>query len=201
MRCLGILGLTFLALLPVRGTADAPSLAIGDLATMRAAAIAKLKARPDCLAWYDFPDPVPEGFRFVPGPGKGTLTLGDGRWPGQRALRIYHGKLLRKEIHIPDSGFTLCFWLRVNGLEKVDRHGHRRIAGGVMAVGSGYYRGWRLLVAPVRSSVTFELGRPEIGARSLSSAGQLTSDEWHHVAVTWDHETMAMWIDGTLRAE
>ena len=201
MRCLGILGLTFLALLPVRGTADAPSLAIGDLATMRAAAIAKLKARPDCLAWYDFPDPVPEGFRFVPGPGKGTLTLGDGRWPGQRALRIYHGKLLRKEIHIPDSGFTLCFWLRVNGLEKVDRHGHRRIAGGVMAVGSGYYSGWRLLVAPGRSSVTFELGRPEIGARSLSNAGQLTSDEWHHVAVTWDHETMAMWIDGTLRAE
>ena len=25
--------------------------------------------------------------------------------------------------------------------------------------------------------------------------------EWHHVAVTWDHETLAMWIDGQLRAE
>jgi hypothetical protein len=70
-----------------------------------------------------------------------------------------------------------------------------------MATGSGYYNGWRLLVVPSSSTLTFELGRPDIGARRISSSGFLTMGEWHHVAVTWDHETLAMWIDGRLRAE
>jgi len=153
------------------------------------------------MAWYDFEDPAKQGLKFSPGLGKGVLTTSQGRWPGRKTLNVFHGKLLRKAIDIPETGFTLCCWLRVHDLEKVDRLGYKRHAGGVMATGSGYYNGWRLLVVPSSSTLTFELGRPDIGGRRISSSGFLTMGEWHHVAVTWDHETLAMWIDGRLRAE
>ncbi|MBT4820902.1 MAG: LamG domain-containing protein, partial [Lentisphaerae bacterium] len=172
-----------------------------DIQKTQEAVIAKLKARPDCLVWYDMRDPTAQKLRFIPGPDKGVLTPKPGRWPGQEATGVFLGKLMREAIHIPDSGFTLCCWLRVNDLQKVDRLGHKRLAGGVMAVGSGYYNGWRLSVNPGSSALSFGLGRPEIGSRRLASTGYLTSGTWHHVAVTWDHETLAMWIDGTLRAE
>ncbi len=174
---------------------------LADLRATQNVTAEELRARDDCLLWVDFADAAAEGLRFAPGPDEGALTPTTGRWPGQKATRIFHGNLMREAIHVPDSGFTLCCWLRVNDLEKVDRLGHNRIAGGVMAVGSGYYNGWRLLVVPATSALTFELGRPEIGARRVSSAGHLTKGDWHHVAVTWNHETLAMWIDGKLRAE
>ncbi|NOZ20695.1 MAG: hypothetical protein GXP25_06355 [Planctomycetes bacterium] len=174
---------------------------LGDLRAVYGVVREQVRARKDCMVWYDFTDPAAQGLKFVPGPGKGVLSTKEGRWPGQKAVNIFHGKLMRKAIHIPDSGFTLCCWLRVNDLEKVDRHGYKRTAGGVMATGSGYYNGWRLLVTPGSRTLTFALGRPEVGARRLSSSGHLTPGEWHHVAVTWDHETLAMWIDGKLRSE
>ena len=181
--------------------ADVRAVELADLRATQNAAVTELRARADCVVWYDFADPMAQGLKFVPGPDKGVLTPTPGRWPGQKAMRVFHGKLMREAIHLPDSGFTLCCWLRVNDLEKVDRLGYKRRAGGIMAVGNGYYNGWRLLVAPGSSTLTFDLGRPEIGARRLSCAGYLTKGEWHHVAVTWDHETLAMWIDGKLRTE
>ena len=174
---------------------------LGDLRAVYGLVRDQARERDDCVAWFDFTDLAAQGLEFVPGPGKGVLTTKEGRWPGQKAASIFYGKLMRKAIHVPDTGFTLCCWLRVNDLEKVDRLGYKRRAGGVMVTGSGYYNGWRLLVAPGSRSLTFELGRPEIGARRLSSKGPLTVGDWHHAAITWDHETLAMWIDGQLRAE
>ena len=194
------LTLVCIATFSVLGSAlDAKELS--DLRAVYGVVREQARAREDCIVWYDFDDPAAQGLKFIPGPGKGVLTWKEGRWPGQKAASIFYGKLMRKAIHIPDTGFTLSCWLRVNDLEKVDRLGYKRYAGGVMATGSGYYNGWRLLVAPKSRSLTFEFGRPEIGARRLSSSGRLTAGEWHHVAITWDHETLAMWIDGQLRAE
>ena len=174
---------------------------LSDLRTVYGGLGDEVRAREDCLLWVDLGHPDAQELRFEPGPGKGVFTTVEGRLPGQTAGHIFYGKLMRKAVDVPDSGFTLCCWLRVNDLEKVDRLGHRRYAGGVMVTGSGYYSGWRLLVAPAKSVLTFELGRPEVGARKLSSSGHLTVGAWHHVAVTWDRETLAMWIDGELRAE
>ncbi|NLY02660.1 MAG: hypothetical protein GXY83_41930 [Rhodopirellula sp.] len=179
----------------------AAALDLPDLQATQAALRDKLRARPDSIAWYDFDGPANSDLKFEPGPDKGVLTAREGYWPGQKAINIFHGLLRGPAIHIPDSGFTLCCWLRVNDLEKVDRLGYNRSAGGVMAVGSGYYHGWRMAVTPGSSTLSFELGRPEVGARRLASTGYLTTGHWHHVAITWDRETLAMWIDGILRAE
>ena len=174
---------------------------LGDLRAVYGVVRRETRARQDCTVWYDFEDLAAQGLKFEPGPGKGVLSTKEGRWPGQKAVNIFHGKLMRKPIGIPKTGFTLCCWLRVNDLEKVDRLGHKRRAGGVMATGNGYYDGWRLLVLPGSSTLTFEFGRPEVGAKRISGVWHLTTGDWHHVAVTWDHATLAMWINGRLRAE
>ena len=179
----------------------APAADLSDLRTVYGSLHQEAREREDCLVWYDFGRADAQALTFAPGPGKGTLTIVAGSLPEQQAAHIFYGKLMRQALEVPDSGFTLCCWLRVNDLEKVDRLGYKRTAGGVMATGSGYYDGWRLLVSPASSTLTFDLGRPEIGARRLSSSGHLTGGVWHHLAVTWDHETLAMWIDGELRAE
>ena len=160
---------------------------------------ASLRARKDCLAWHSFGQ-VPEGLTFEPAPEKDKLAETAGSLGGQRATHIFHGRMKGAVLDIPDTGFTLCCWLKVNKLEEVDRLGYKRSGGGIMASGSGYYSGWRLMASPSSSILTFALGRPE-GSRNLSSSGFFTAGEWHHVAVTWDHKTLALWIDGESRAE
>ncbi len=170
-----------------------------DLQTSQATLQARLRARKDSLAWYGF-GPAPEGLTFAPAPEKDALAETAGPLPGQRATRIFHGLLKGPALDIPATGFTLCCWLKANKLEEVDRSGYKRTVGGVMASGSGYYNGWRLCVSPQNASVSFDIGRPE-GSTGITSSGFLTSGEWHHLAVAWDHKTLALWIDGTPRAE
>ena len=158
-----------------------------------------LRAREDRLAWYGFGE-IPEDLTFQQAPEKDKLAETAGSFDGQRATRIFHGQMKGALLDIPETGFTLCCWLKVNKVEKVDRAGYKRRGGGVMACGSGYYNGWRLMVTPGSSTLTFALGRPE-GSRNITSSGFLTAGEWHHVVVTWDYKTLILWIDGVSRAE
>ncbi len=183
--------------------ANAGELAIRRLTNFKAvyeAARHEARSRSDCIAWYDFAKLPPPGFRFIPGPGKGKLTAVEGRWPGQAAMHIFYGKLLGKALHISDSGFTVCFWLRVHKVEKIDRQGYKRSNGGVMAVGSGYYGGWRVTARPGGAAVGFTIGGPKGGVRGVSSAGYVAKGKWSHVAITWDRKTLCLWVDGKLRA-
>ena len=179
--------------------ACAQAVELTGLLTSQAALQDRLRARRDCLAWYRFGE-VPDGLTFEAAPEQDALVDVAGSVDGQRATRIFHGRMKGALLDIPETGFTLCCWLKVNKLEAVDRSGYKRTAGGVMASGSGYYHGWRLMVSPQSSTLTFSLGRPE-GSRSVSSSGFLTVGEWHHVAVTWDHQNLVLRIDGVSRAE
>ena len=179
--------------------APAHAVELTGLRTSQAALQARLRARQDCLAWYRF-GKVPKALTFLPAPEQDRLGETAGSFDGQRATRIFHGRMKGALLDIPESGFTLCCWLKVHKLEEVDRGGYKRTVGGVMASGSGYYNGWRLMVSPHSSTLKFALGRPE-GSRNISSSGFFTVGEWHHAAVTWDHKTLALWIDGVSRAE
>jgi len=181
------------------GAISVEAIELTGLQTSPSTLQARLRARGDCLAWYRFGE-VPEGLTFEPAPEKDPLTETAGSLPGQRSTRIFHGVLKGPVLDIRETGFTLCCWLRISKLEEVDRGGYKRTIGGVMASGSGYYNGWRLLISPQTSTIDFSLGRPE-GSRGISSSGFFTPGEWHHVAVTWDHKNLALWIDGVSRAE
>ena len=86
---------------------------------------ARLQARQDCLAWYGFGE-VPKELAFRPAPEGDELKATDGSFTGQRATRIYHGELRGKVLEVPPTGFTLCCWLKVHGIEAVDRDGYQR---------------------------------------------------------------------------
>lgn len=170
-----------------------------DLRTPQTVLQKQMRAREDCLAWYDFGE-VPDGLTFDPAPEGDPIAETAGMLDGQRATRIFHGKMRGTAVDFPETGFTLCCWLKVNKLEEVDRGGYERSVGGVMASGSGYYNGWRLLVSPHNATLSIALGHPE-GSKSVSSSGFFTTGQWHHVAVTWHQEKLALWIDGILRGE
>jgi len=186
-------------LMLLAGAAAAAPVELTGLLTSQTAVQDRLSTRPDCLVWYRF-GPVPAGLTFEPAPEKDPLTETAGGLEGQRATRIFHGMMKGPALDLPATGFTLCCWLKINSLEKVDRGGYQRTGGGLMASGSGYYNGWRLMASPDSGGLSFAIGRPE-GSTGISSNGFLTPGEWHHVAVTWDHQTLALWIDGTVRAE
>ena len=172
---------------------------LNDLQTSQRALQERMRARSDCLAWYDFGE-VPEGLTFLPAPEGDELRQTQGTLEGQRATRIFHGRLKGEMLDLPATGFTLSCWLKVNALEEVDRGGYKRSVGGVMASGSGYYNGWRLLASPGSSALTICLGHPD-GGQTVSSSGFFTAEQWHHVAVTWGDDTVALWIDGVRRAQ
>ena len=192
-------GCVALLILLAGAAVAAPPVELIGPRTSQAAVQARLSARADCLAWYRF-GPVPAGLTFEPAPEKDALTETAGSLAGQRATRLFHGMMRGPALDIPATGFTLCCWLKINKLERVDRGGYQRSGGGLMASGSGYYNGWRLTASPDDGGLSFAIGRPE-GSTGISSTGFFTPGEWHHVAVTWDHKTLALWIDGTSRAE
>ncbi|NOY81361.1 MAG: hypothetical protein GXP31_10200 [Kiritimatiellaeota bacterium] len=168
---------------------------------LRAGVRQTARNRPDLVRWYTFADLKQEGLAFDPGPQKGTLTKTDGRWQEQSAVHIFHGMLRGKPVNPSPKGFSVCFWLRVRGWEKVDRAGYKRNNGGVMAVGSGWYGGWRFVVVPASGTISFGLGRPDSLRKSVSAPGCLEPDRWHHVALTWDRKTLRLYTDGALQAE
>ena len=100
-------------------------------------------------------------------------------------------------VSVPNNGvydgeqFTVAMWM--NG-------GRYQVGDGFLAVG-GNAGLWRL-DSGTGDSVRFQIdlndGQPP---RSWQSAGGLSKDQWHHVAVSYDGRTLRFHIDGGLDAE
>ena len=175
----------------------ASAMELPDAREMRTALHQRVRERVDCIAWYDFADPEASGLTYVSSGDE--LRVLPGRWPERKAARLFHGSLRGEAVKIPATGFTLCCWLRVNGFDERTSNAHRV----VMSVGSGWYDGWRLLVRPGEGGtgvVSFIVGQSE-GGRTVNCGGCFATGKWQHLAVTWDHRTLAIWIDGVLRSE
>ena len=161
----------------------------------------QLGRRASVILWLDAADPTSAGLSFAPGPQQGNLRTLPGPWDGQTAMRLFHGTLSGGSVHIPDTGWTVVFWLRYHDLERADLDGEERTSGGVMAVGSGWMDGWRITLSPGSGEVTFSVGRPETGAASVAAYGAVADGEWHHVACTWDGSLARIHLDGVVQSE
>lgn len=184
-----------------RDTALAEEPVVPDARLIRADVRRELKALPNLVRWIDPADPAGAGLTFEAGPQEGTLQAVAGKWPEQRAAHIFHGLLRGEPIHPPETGFTVAFWLRVHDVERVDRGGYKRSSGGIMAVGSGYYGGWRLAASPDSRGCSLSIGAPDNGVRTVSVHGFLGLKEWHHLTCTWDRKTVRIYVDGTVQTE
>ena len=185
------------------GAAAAPT-SLPDVSTLYRQAVRAAAGRPDKAFWYSFAAPEKEGLRFDPGLQKGKLEALAGPWKGRSAVHLFHGVLTGEPFAFaPDA--TVVFWLRVHGWEKVDRNGYKRTNGGVMAVGSGWYGGWRIVVTPASGTVSFSLGSSPDDVKaprvSLSAPGCLTLDRWHHLAIVRAGTMLRLYVDGNQQAE
>lgn len=111
-----------------------------------------------------------------------------------------------KSTFAPKGGsFTLSLFINVKGY--TDKKKQEWPNGMVVSCGSGYYDGWRLMLAEQNNFVPFfEIGRPEIGAIALRGDYGLSKNYIHHLAIVWEESdstsgTMRIYIDGNLAGE
>lgn len=111
-----------------------------------------------------------------------------------------------KSTFVPKGGsFTLSLFINVKGY--TDKKKQEWPNGMVVSCGSGYYDGWRLMLAEQNNFVPFfEIGRPEIGAIALRGDYGLSKNYIHHLAIVWEESastasTMRIYIDGNLAGE
>jgi len=200
-RILGLLAGTAASLVMSCTTTLTHAMEPPDGRGVRTGVVREVTGLPSLMKWVGFSDPASAGLTFEPGPQKGMLETTTGKWPEQRAAHIFYGLLRGKPINPPETGFTVAFWFRLRDLERVDRLGYKRGTGGIMAVGSGYYGGWRVAALPNSLGLSLSIGAPEKGVRTVSVRGLIQPKKWRHVACTWDRRTARIYIDGTAQTE
>ncbi|MBT5605105.1 MAG: hypothetical protein HN742_40105 [Lentisphaerae bacterium] len=193
-----------IVLVAVGALVQAANAPLPDARQLREAQRRELRNMPSLIRHHTFGDLQAEGLTFVPGSGTGALEIASSRWPGAKAVRIDRGWLQAETpLDIPESGFTVAVWFRHHGMGGLTHHNGRLAYrnGSIAASGSGYREGWRLLVTPGSGSTAFSIGRPEVGSISVSDRACIQPGTWHHVAATWDHEQMRLYVDGRLRGQ
>ncbi len=187
----------------VSANAQTSSAGVPTGRALRDALRRSLRGRSSLAAYYTFEDLKAEGLKFMPGKAEGKLAFTTGRWPEQRAARLDRGWLQGPPADAGDKGLTVACWFRCNGMGGLTHFRGRRAYynGGIAAMGTGYYDGWRIIVSPRYRSISFNIGRPKGGAASVACSRVVRMGRWHHLAVVWDRRHMQIYLDGNLRAE
>lgn len=127
-----------------------------------------------------------------------TLSVVNGRLPGTRAVRMDRISLVADRIALNPRSFTIVCWIRYQGRGNV--RFFTTECGPIVSLGSGYSRGWRLLVDQHR--VSFQLGQePGPDPATLGAYIILNDGQWHLVAVTWDGNLLRLFVDGKSQAQ
>jgi len=109
---------------------------------------------------------------------------------------FFDGKTRYGEISINDSlkpaNFTFMCWVRPPWQAPKDEGiaGH----GGVWA---GFSYGWRILRWGVSAKLTVQINFGDPGPITIEAEGVLGRDKWTHLALSYDHEYIRVFINGT----
>jgi hypothetical protein len=134
-----------------------------------------------------------EPLTFHSDAGPGDFKLVPGRWPERSAVRLDQGSFASPAPEVTGNAFTATLWFRKLG-QGVQRGNSGSTTGMLLAVGNGYYEGWRVTTAYPSRRLGFEIGRPS-GAVGCDTEA-VSDDVWHHLAVSWDGHTMRVYVDG-----
>lgn len=121
------------------------------------------------------------------------FQLAPGRWPEHPAPRLDQGYFAAPAPSSPVHAFTATLWFRKLGQGAL-RGNDGATNGMLLAMGNGYYEGWRVTTAYPSRRIEFEIGRPEgaVGCETEAVADGV----WHHLAAVWDGRAMRVYIDG-----
>ena len=164
---------------------------------LTACAVPRVSADPTPVRHY-VPGASPanptDALTFDPGSGPPAPQLVPGRKLGEKAARLDQGALVGDPFPIARA-FTVEMWCRSFG------PGHLRgnsdtPNGMLIAVGDGYWHGWRLTVGYPEARVGFEIGRPQPSSSVGIAGGALATGAWQHVAASWDGHTMRLYVNG-----
>jgi len=134
-------------------------------------------------------------YRAPKGSSAGRLRTLVGRRPHQRAAQLDEGWLEGTTVDLSSNGFSVIAWLRIAG-PGTHRGNNEATNGTLLALGNGYWEGWRLTTSYPDRTIHFEIGRPK-PSHSVGIATAPVSDrQWHHVAATWDGRQMRLYVDG-----
>jgi len=138
-------------------------------------------------------DPA-DALTFDPGSGAPAPQVVPGRKPGEKAARLDQGAFVTDPFPFARA-FTVGMWCRPLGPGAL-RGNSGTPNGMLIAVGDGYWRGWRLTVDYPEAKVGFEIGRPQPSSSVRIAGGALATGAWQHVAASWDGRTMRLYVNG-----
>ncbi|MCD6360413.1 MAG: hypothetical protein J7M38_06050, partial [Armatimonadetes bacterium] len=175
-----------------------------------------LMAEPGLARLYTFEgvtdssSPVPDlvggenALSFVPYKAKDAEPVDDlqivpGRWPGKNAVRLDQGWYQGPAFDATEEGFTIECWFRERGPGTLQPRGPN---GTLLSSSTGYYDGWRITLSDRHHTLSFAIGGPKphySTAASCSLPGP--RGDWLHLAATWDHRVIRIYLNGVLRGE
>ena len=128
-----------------------------------------------------------DALRFVPYEVKGAPAVNDlgltaGRWPDKQAVQLDRGHYEAGALVHSQKAFTVECWFREHGAGGLQPRGKN---GTLLAMGTGYYDGWRITLRDPSRTITFALGRPKpVFAISTSLRNFVPMGQWLHLAAT-----------------
>jgi len=141
--------------------------------------------------------PLSFGLDPAPGASPDKFRLIPGRWPEHPAVHLDQGYFAAPAPPGAGHAFTATLWFRKMG-QGARRGNDGSTTGMLLAMGNGYYEGWRVTTAYPSRRIKFEIGRPE-GAASCETEA-VADGVWHHLAAVWDGREMRLYLDGELAA-
>lgn len=130
----------------------------------------------------------------LPGVPPEKVRVVSGHRPAGRAVRLDQGFFAASAPDLPGRAFTAILWFNKHG-QGAHRGNSGATNGMLMAVGTGYYDGWRVTTDYPDRTLGFEIGRPQ-GSVGVRTATAVSDDTWHQLAAVWDGREMRLSIDG-----
>ncbi len=130
---------------------------------------------------------------------KGNLAVTNGCKEAQVAL-LDAVPFCAPKLVLNNSAFSVLVWVKPYGAGSGRGNPNAR-NGMLVANGSGYYDGFRVLLTDWDTRrLRFEIGRPN-GAFGIDGKTIVSEDHWSCVVASWDGQMMRLYLNGVLEAE
>ncbi len=125
-------------------------------------------------------------------PEKDDMEVVEGRWPEKKAVQLNTGMYIGPEVVIENKQFSVECWFRKSSAAG------KEYSVRLVSVFNGWNSGWNLNVSTSAVQLSIGgIGRAGAAAKNVS----IQDNVWHHLAGTWDGNTIRLYLNGEFIAE